>query len=77
MVFNFDALVSGKNITYKQHIKHDGTVQSPHTLFEETETIFLLISKIIFAAYMDKRTPMFSQLFYLFFLGFLKNQKRG
>ena len=28
---------------------------------------FLLISKIIFAAYMDKRTPMFSQLFHLIF----------
>ena len=55
-------------MTYKQHIKQDGTVKSPHTLLEETETIFfLLISKIIFPAYMDKRTPMFSQLLYFCF----------
>ena len=38
---------------------------------------FLLISKIIFAAYMDKRTPMFSQLFYLiFFFGFPQKTSR-
>ena len=39
----------------------------PIRFSRKLKLFFLLISKIIFAAYMVKRTPMFSQLFYLFF----------
>ena len=66
-------------MTYKQHIKQDGTVKSPHTLLEETETIFfLLISKIIFAAYIGQtHSDVLTAFLLILFLGFFKNQNRG
>ena len=64
---------SGKNSTYKEHIKQNSIVQSPHTLFEKTDTFFFTFIKNRFGGLNGQTQSDVPTAFLLIlFLGFLK-----